>query len=166
MYKRQDDSSKDVANTKESESLTSMYDALIIVQLHSGQLSHGTPKGTQARLDALLSRCTFDAKLVWSSPKIQTKMGAKDVLFQIDDLNSCLHDTLAYYSEMELIKGFTMTCVFEPRVIKQSCGFEGEGIWLCWQWDQASSTTKVAIVPITQYTEAVSYTHLTLPTKA
>ena len=127
-----------------------MYDALIIVQLGSGQLSHGTAKGTQARFDALLNGCTFDAKLVWSSPKIQTKMGAKDVLFQIDDLNSCLHDTLAYYSEMELIKGFTMTCAFEPRVIKQSCGSEGEGIWLCWQWDKAS-TTKVAIVPITQY---------------
>ena len=129
-----------------------MYDALIIVQLGSGQLSHGTAKGTQARFDALLNCCTFDAKLMWSSPKIQTKMGAKDVLFQIDDLNSCLHDTLAYYSEMELIKGFTMTCAFEPRVIKQSCGSEGEGIWLCWQWDKAS-TTKVAIVPITQYIE-------------
>ena len=53
---------------------------------------------------------------------------------------------------MELIKGFTMTCAFEPRVIKQSCGSEGEGIWLCWQWDKAS-TTKVAIAPITQYIE-------------
>ena len=149
---RADDSPTNVANTKESESLTSMYDALIIVQLGSGQLSHGTAKGTQARFDALLSGCTFDAKLVWSSPKIQTKMGVKDVLFQIDNLNSCLHDTLAYYSEMELIKGFMMTCAFEPRVIKQSCGSEGKGIWLCWQWDKAS-TTKVAIVPITQYTE-------------
>ena len=37
-------------------------------------------------------------KLVWSSPKIQTQMGAKDALVQIGNLGCGLPDTLAFYS--------------------------------------------------------------------
>merc|ERR1719454_389663 len=71
-------------------------------------------------------------KLVWSSPDVQTKMGAKDALVKIANLGCGLVDTLAYYTEEELIKGFKTTCAFQPRVIKQNRGSAGEGIWLCW----------------------------------
>merc|ERR1712086_140012 len=70
--------------------------------------------------------------IVWSSPDVQTKMGAKDALVKIANMNCGLIDTLAYYSEAELIKGFKTTCAFQPRVIKQNRGSAGEGIWLCW----------------------------------
>ena len=44
-------------------------------------------------------------KLVWSSPKIQTQMGAKDALVKIGKLGCGLPDTLAYYDAEELDDG-------------------------------------------------------------
>ena len=74
------------------------------------------------------------------------RAGAKDALVQIGGLNCGLADTLAYYSEEELIKGFKSTCAFQPRVIKQNRGSAGEGIWLCWLWDKEADK-KVEIYP-------------------
>merc|ERR1719311_1521790 len=71
-------------------------------------------------------------KLVWSSPAVQTMMGAKDALVAINKLNIGLPDTLAYYTKAELEAGFKKNCAFQPRVIKQNRGSAGEGIWLCW----------------------------------
>merc|ERR1719230_996496 len=71
-------------------------------------------------------------KPVWSSPAVQTCMGAKDALVQIKDLSCGLIDTAAYYTPEELEKGFKTSCAFQPRVIKQNRGSAGEGIWLCW----------------------------------
>jgi len=107
------------------------YDALI-VRINPGQLSQGTLPGTQARFDALMNSYIAKGGIVWSSPDVQTKMGAKDALCKISKMNCGLVDTLAYYSEAELIKGFKTTCAFQPRVIKQNRGSAGEGIWLCW----------------------------------
>jgi len=107
------------------------YDALI-VRINPGQLSQGTLPGTQARFDALMNSYISKGGIVWSSPDVQTKMGAKDALCKIANMNCGLVDTLAYYSEEELIKGFKTTCAFQPRVIKQNRGSAGEGIWLCW----------------------------------
>jgi len=107
------------------------YDALI-VRINPGQLSQGTLPGTQARFDALMNDYIKKGGIVWSSPDVQTKMGAKDALCKISKMNCGLVDTLAYYSEAELIKGFKTTCAFQPRVIKQNRGSAGEGIWLCW----------------------------------
>ena len=105
------------------------YDALI-VRINPGQLSQGTPEGTQQRFDALMNKYIADGKLVWSSPKIQTQMGAKDALVKIGKLNCGMEDTYAYYSADELITGFKKTCAFQPRVIKQNRGSSGEGIWI------------------------------------
>ena len=113
---------------------TAQYDALI-VRINPGQLSQGTSPGTQARFDALMNSYISQGKLVWSSPKIQTQMGAKDALVNIANLNCGLPDTFAYYSPEELEIGFKQTCAFQPRVVKQNRGSAGEGIWLCWLWD-------------------------------
>ena len=96
---------RDEPRHKEFEALTSKYDALI-VRINPGQLSQGTSEGTQARFDDLMNKYISEGKLVWSSPKIQTQMGAKDALVKIGNLNCGLQDTLAYYTEEELIKGF------------------------------------------------------------
>ena len=118
-------------DVEEFKALTAGYDALI-VRINPGQLSQGTSEGTQARFDALMNRYISEGKLVWSSPKIQTQMGAKDALVNIGKLNCGLEDTYAYYSEEDLVAGFKTTCAFQPRVIKQNRGSAGEGIWLCW----------------------------------
>lgn len=52
------------------------YDAYI-VRINPGQLSQGTLPGTQARFDALMTSFVKRGKPVWSSPEVQTKMGAK-----------------------------------------------------------------------------------------
>jgi len=110
---------------------TDKYDALI-VRINPGQLSQGTLPGTQERFDALMNSLIKKGKLVWSSPDVQTKMGAKDALVMINQLSCGLPDTLAYYSAEELHSGFKKTMAFQPRVIKQNRGSAGEGIWLCW----------------------------------
>ena len=121
---------------------TAKYDALI-VRINPGQLSQGTPEGTQERFDALMNQYIGEGKLIWSSPKIQTQMGAKDALVKIGKLNCGLEDSLAYYSAEELEKGFKTTCAFQPRVIKQNRGSAGEGIWLCWLVDENKELVKV-----------------------
>ena len=129
----------------------SKYDALI-VRINPGQLSQGTPEGTQAAFDDLMNKYISEGKLVWSSPKIQTQMGAKDALVNIGKLNCGLEDTYAYYSEEDLISGFKKCCAFQPRVIKQNRGSAGEGIWLCWLWDKAADK-KVEVYPAKSFGE-------------
>merc|ERR1719230_1961376 len=124
---------------------TAPYDALI-VRINPGQLSQGTPDGTQKRFDDLMNKYISDGKLIWSSPKIQTQMGAKDALVQIGSLNCGLTDSLAYYTKEELETNFKKTCAFQPRVIKQNRGSAGEGIWLCWLWDKEKDT-KIEVYP-------------------
>jgi hypothetical protein len=124
---------------------TDKYDALI-VRINPGQLSQGTPEGTQKRFDDLMNLYIGKGKLVWSSPKIQTQMGAKDALVCIKDLGCGLPDTLAFYSEEELSAGFKATCAYQPRVIKQNRGSAGEGIWLCWL-----ATAAKEMVPLHEY---------------
>ena len=85
-------------------------------------------------------------KLVWSSPKIQTQMGAKDALCKIGMLGCGLPDTPAYYEPAELEVGFKSTCAYQPRVIKQNRGSAGEGIWLCWLADANKE-----MVPLHEY---------------
>jgi len=126
----------DATKHDDFETATAGYDALI-VRINPGQLSQGTPEGTQKKFDDLMNEYISKGKLVWSSPKIQTQMGAKDALVNIGKLNCGLEDTFAYYTEEKLITGFKKCCAFQPRVIKQNRGSAGEGIWLCWLWDKA-----------------------------
>jgi len=107
------------------------FDA-VLVRINPGQLSQGTLPGTQERFDKLMNEQLAKGKLVWSSPEVQTKMGAKDALVAINALSCGLPDTMAYYDGDELAKGFKKNAAFQPRVIKQNRGSAGEGIWLVW----------------------------------
>ena len=100
----------------------------------------------------LMNKYISEGKLVWSSPKIQTQMGAKDALVKIQNLNCGLEDTYAYYTPDELYEGFKKTCAFQPRVIKQNRGSAGEGIWLCWLWDKAADK-KIEVYPSKSFGE-------------
>lgn len=44
------------------------------------------PSGTQAKFDALMRDQMNKGALVWSSPDVQTKMGAKDALCKIANM--------------------------------------------------------------------------------
>merc|ERR1719375_1468190 len=138
-------------NTATFKAKADGYDALI-VRINPGQLSQGTPEGSQALFDDLMNDYISQGKLIWSSPKIQTQMGAKDALVNIGKLNCGLEDTFAYYSEEELVKGFKKCAAFQPRVIKQNRGSAGEGIWLCWLWDKEKDA-KIEVYPAKTFGE-------------
>ena len=128
------------------------YDALI-VRINPGQLSQGTTPGTQERFDALMNEQLAQNKLVWSSPEVQTKMGAKDALVQIRNMKCGLPDTFAYYDPETLAKTLKKTCAFQPRVIKQNRGSAGEGIWLVWLADKNNKMVPVESYPAKTFGE-------------
>jgi len=119
-----------VESHAEFEKKLSKYDAFI-VRVNPGQID-SAQKGMQMEFDAMMDKQAALGKPVWSSPDVQTKMGAKDALVMIKDMSCGLVDTAAYYTPQELEIGFKKACAFQPRVIKQNRGSAGEGIWLCW----------------------------------
>merc|ERR1711966_544589 len=58
------------------------------------------------------------------------KLGAKDALTNVANMNIGLPDTLSYYDDEAFKAGFKKTMAFQPRVIKQNRGSSGEGIWI------------------------------------
>merc|ERR1712007_4419 len=58
------------------------------------------------------------------------KMGAKDALCNVKDMEFGLPDTLGYYSPEDMMSGFPKSIAFQPRVVKQNRGSAGEGIWI------------------------------------
>ena len=132
------DPDNDIAEFK---ALTWKYDALIL-RINPGQLSQGTAACTQQQFDELMNYYVTHGKLVLPSPKQSMMLGAKDALVKISHLKCGLKDTFAYYSDVELIEGFKKTMAFQPRVIKQNRGSSGEGVWLCWLWDNARQCKK------------------------
>merc|ERR1719346_847840 len=67
---------------------------------------------------------------VWPTADTMAKMGAKDALCNIRDLDFGLPDTLGYYSPEDIKAGFKKTIAFQQRVVKQNRGSSGEGIWI------------------------------------
>ncbi|KAH8059143.1 hypothetical protein JL722_5697 [Aureococcus anophagefferens] len=119
------------------EATIEKYDALI-VRINPGQLSQiPGVDGVQAKFDATMNAFVAKGKPVWSSPGVQTKMGARDALCKIANMGCGLVDTFAYYDEETLKTEFKKTMAFQPRVIKQNRGSAGEGIWLCWIANEA-----------------------------
>ena len=105
----------------------------LIVRINPGQLSApGVVAGAQKRFDDGMDFIAMKGKKIWSSPMVQTRMGAKDALVQIKDMACGLPDTFAYYDPAALEEGIKKSCAFSPRVIKQNRGSAGEGIWLVW----------------------------------
>merc|ERR1712050_171404 len=70
------------------------------------------------------------------------KMGAKDALCNIKDMDFGLPDTLGYYSPEDMKKGFKKTIAFQPRVVKQNRGSAGEGIWIVKLKDESKYCSK------------------------
>ena len=127
------------------------YDALI-VRINPGQLSQiPGVTGVQEKFDALMNSLLKKNKLVWSSPGVQTQMGAKDALTNIGHLSCGLPDTYTYFGEpsgkcAHFVgpEGMRKTCAFQPRVLKQNRGSAGEGIWLCWLLSKDGKKAKKA----------------------
>ena len=127
------------------------YDALI-ARINPGQLSApGVAEGAQMKFDACMRGLVEKKVPVWSSPGVQTQMGAKDALTNIGHLSCGLPDTYTYFGEPDGKcasfvgdDGMRKTCAFQPRVLKQNRGSAGEGIWLCWLLQKDGKKVKKA----------------------
>jgi len=103
------------------------FDA-IIVRCNPGQIK--ADGGDQQKFDDGLRALRKKGIQVWPSPDVMEKMGAKDALTNVANMNIGLPDTLSYYDDEAFKVGFKKTMAFQPRVIKQNRGSSGEGIWI------------------------------------
>jgi glutathione synthase/RimK-type ligase-like ATP-grasp enzyme len=102
------------------------FDA-IVVRCNPGQIN--AAGGSQQKFDDAMMKLA-ETKPVWPTPDVMAKMGAKDALCMIKDMDFGLPDTLGYYDPAEIVTGFKKTIKFQPRVVKQNRGSAGEGIWI------------------------------------
>ena len=115
-----------------------------IVRINPGQLSNpGVEPGAQRRFDDAMRRFVDDGKPVWSSPAVQSAMGAKDALVKVRDLQCGMRCTRCYYDAKSFEDGFRETAAFQPRVLKRNRGSAGEGVWLVWLADAGKYCAKL-----------------------
>lgn len=103
-----------------------LFDA-VVVRCNPGHID--AAGGSQNKFDEDMQKLA-SKKPVWPTAGVMTKMGAKDALTKIREMDFGLKDTLGYYSPADMEKGFKETIAFQPRVVKQNRGSAGEGIWI------------------------------------
>lgn len=99
----------------------------IIVRVNPGTLS----PTSQRNCDQMLRELSVAGVTILSHPDVASSLGAKDSLVKIKSLKCGIEDTEAYYTPESFREGFCKTIAFQPRVIKQNRGSQGEGIWIC-----------------------------------
>jgi hypothetical protein len=102
------------------------FDA-IVVRCNPGQIK--AAGGSQQKFDDAMMKLAA-TRPVWPTPDVMARMGAKDALCMIRDMDFGLVDTVGYYDPAEIASGFRKTIAFQPRVVKQNRGSAGEGIWI------------------------------------
>lgn len=98
----------------------------VIVRNNPGTLS----ALSQKNFDDMLRELADAGLMIMTHPDVMSTLGAKDSLVKIKHLKCGLQDTYVYYDPEEFMKGFRKTIAFQPRVIKQNRGSQGEGIWI------------------------------------
>lgn len=138
VYQYQDDSDLD------ADSAPARCNDILFRHLHktaSGVIVRNNPgtisPAAQAKLDALLTELSDAGVLVLSTPELIRAMGAKDALVKIRHLQVGIMDTAVYTTPEQLMEGFRKSIAFQPRVIKQNRGSQGEGIWICKLQDES-----------------------------
>merc|ERR1711920_1167782 len=86
--------------------------------------------GDQQKFDKDITDIIAGGIPIWPSPETMEKMGAKDALCMVKEMEFGLPDTLGYYSPEDMQTGFKKSIAFQPRVVKQNRGSAGEGIWI------------------------------------
>ena len=81
-------------------------------------------------LEALLISLHDHGVKVFAHPHTMTRMGAKDSLVKIRDLELGKADTFCYRSREDIWSNFPRTLATGSRVLKQNRGSQGEGIWV------------------------------------
>lgn len=100
----------------------------IIVRNNPGTLS----ATSQKKFDDMLRELANEENglMIMTHPDVMSTLGAKDSLVKIKHLKCGLEDTEVYYDPEAFKEGFRKSIAFQPRVVKQNRGSQGEGIWI------------------------------------
>ena len=100
----------------------------IIVRNNPGTLS----ATSQKKFDDMLRELADEENglMIMTHPDVMSTLGAKDSLVKIKHLKCGLEDTEVYYDPESFKEGFRKSIAFQPRVVKQNRGSQGEGIWI------------------------------------
>ncbi|GFH58750.1 Bacl-2 [Chaetoceros tenuissimus] len=100
----------------------------IIVRNNPGTLS----ATSQKKFDDMLRELADgeNGLMIMTHPDVMSTLGAKDSLVKIKHLKCGLEDTEVYYDPESFKEGFRKSIAFQPRVVKQNRGSQGEGIWI------------------------------------
>lgn len=123
----------------------------IIIRINPGTLS----PASQKRCDDMLRELGSAGIVILSHPDVATSLGAKDSLVKIKNLKCGLEDTEVYYTPDSFRNGFCKTIAYQPRVIKQNRGSQGEGIWICKLKDETTYCENYGDRMVTLDTELV-----------
>lgn len=123
----------------------------IVVRINPGTLS----ANTQLKVDNLLRELSKNGVNIMNHPDVSSKLGAKDALVKIKHMKSGLIDTEVYYEPESFKRGFCKSIAFQPRVIKQNRGSQGEGIWICKLKDESAYNNKYGETSVSLDTELV-----------
>ena len=123
----------------------------IIVRNNPGTLS----PHSQKKFDDMLRELADAGLMIMTHPDVMSTLGAKDSLVKIKHLKCGLEDTEVYYNPEELIAGFRKSIAFQPRVIKQNRGSQGEGIWIVKLKDEAAYCSEYGECMVSLDTELV-----------
>jgi len=100
----------------------------ILVRANPGQIK--AAGGDQKKFDDAILALQAKGMPVWPSPDVMAKMGAKDALCKVKEMDFGLPDTFGYYSPEDMTRDFPKGIAYQPRVVKQNRGSAGEGIWI------------------------------------
>lgn len=123
----------------------------IIIRINPGTLS----TASQKKCDEMLRELGLAGIVILSHPDVATCLGAKDSLVKIKHLKCGIEDTEVYYTPDSFRYGFCKTIAYQPRVIKQNRGSQGEGIWICKLKDESAYCDKYGDHMVTLDTELV-----------
>jgi glutathione synthase/RimK-type ligase-like ATP-grasp enzyme len=98
----------------------------VISRNNPGSLS----PSSQQTYDNMLRELSEDGVVILTHPDVTSTLGAKDSLVKIKHLKCGLEDTEVYYDPEAFRQGFRKSIAFQPRVIKQNRGSQGEGVWI------------------------------------
>ena len=108
--------------------LRELSDAGVMMMSHPDVMSTLGAKDVSSKLTGLFKKIK-----TLPSPLLTVRASLfiiPQALVKIKDLNCGLEDTEVYYDPESFIEGFRKSLAFQPRVIKQNRGSQGEGIWI------------------------------------
>ncbi|KAK3288042.1 hypothetical protein CYMTET_4474 [Cymbomonas tetramitiformis] len=113
------------------------------------RINPGSYEGvTQTLLDQML-RDVGDAGVpLMAHPDVAVRMGAKDALVGIRELECGMSDTFAYDDVASFKENFPKTVAGGTRVLKQNRGSQGEGVWVVSLKDSEAGVTGESVMSL------------------